>query len=338
MKKNRNRFNRNKNGVALVFMVMLLVSLLGLGGFVSDLAIAYTMQARIKNALDLSALAGISQMENTSYISTAKTTALNYFNTNLLSTIPGFTPIAISDPNLTIQGGVYDLSTGTFTLDEVSSDVNALSLSYMTQCMTYFSSIFMIDNINISATATVAKQPAGYIAPGSGFPLVAYESALTSALSNSNMVNLYANGGFTDNSYWTDYTDSNPSTSDVRALLDYLQYMIGSAPPGVTVNDDFAINDGGMISVYMDLDPTVLIGMTFIFPVIEDGAMITATAKGFIGARIDAIVDTGSDRYLSITIQPGHIDNTFGGAKVVMSTTVNPSNQSLLVDSFTLVE
>lgn len=330
------KFIRNQRGIALAFVALTATLVLGLSSYVVDLAMAYSYKTRVKNATDLATLAAVSQIQGTSSISTAKDTALTYLNNNLLSTIPGFTATSLGDSNLNIQCGTFDSQSRTFTWDESDPDVNAIMVSYTYNVMSFFGPVLMLGDIPVSGSALASKQPAGYLAPGSGFPLSLYSSALDTALSSSYMVDLYS-AGTMDNSFWTDYTASNPSTNDLAGLVDYLQYMIGDPPPAITVNDSFAINDGGMGAIFMDLDPAVLVGMTYLFTVIEDGASNSAMAQGFVGATIDNIVDSMGDKYISVTIIPGYVDNQFGGSSVGGGSNISSGGSSLLADSFTLV-
>ena len=79
--------------------------------------------------------------------------------------------------------------------------------------------------------------------------------------------------------------------------------------------------------------------MMFIFPVIEDGAQSTGMAQGFVAGTVDDIVTSMGDRYISITIDPKHIDNTYGGSGVGPGVgSVGTSEQSLLANSYAPVE
>ena len=329
---------RDNKGVVLPFFALMLIASLGLGAMVIDVGQEYALKTRVQNAVDTSTLAGISQLNTSSNITTVKNTALTYLNNNLSSTIPSFQSLTLDDSNLSLQVGVYNSSTMTFTVNEQVSVANAVRISYTYTASTFLAPIFMINSIQITNHAIAAKQIAGYVAPGTGFPLTLYSSALTSALANSNMVDLYS-GGNMDNSFWTDFTDSNPSTTDIRNVVDYFQYGSGTTPPAITVNDDFAINDGGMGGIFMDLEPSILEGMTFIFPVIENGATNTAMAQGFVAGTIDDIVDSMGDRYISITIIPKYIDNTYGGTAVGPGVgNIGSSEQGLLANSYSPVE
>ena len=329
---------RNNKGVALPFLALMLIASLGLGSMVIDVGQGYALKTRVQSAIDTSTLAGISQLNSSSNVTTVKNTALTYLNNNLTSTIPSFQPLTLNDSNLSLQVGVYDSSTMTFTVNEQVSVANAIKISYTYTANTFLAPIFMINSIQITNHAIAAKQIAGYIAPGSGFPLTIYASALTTALANSNMVDLYS-GSNMDNSFWTDFTSSNPSTTNLRNVVDYFQVGSGTQPPAVTVNDSFAINDGGMGGIFMDLEPSILEGMTYLFSVVEDGASMTAMAQGFVAGTIDDIVDSMGDRYISITIIPKYIDNTFGGAGIGPGVgNIGSDEQALLANSYSPVE
>ena len=69
---------RNKKGVVAVFFAMLLIAILGLGSLVLDLGQSYSIRARIKNAVDFSCIAGVSQLISSSDVTNAKNTALQY--------------------------------------------------------------------------------------------------------------------------------------------------------------------------------------------------------------------------------------------------------------------
>ena len=330
---------RAEQGVVLPFFALFLIAALGMGALVIDIGSGYSVKTKIQNAVDLSVLAGSSQINSGSSVTTVKNTALNYLNNNLSSAIPSFQTLSLTSPGVSIQVGTYDTSTMTFVVNEAIPPANAIKVSYTHMLSTFFAPIFMIDTFDVGEDAIAVKKPAGYMAPGTGFPLAIYSSALTTALSNNNMVNLYSSG-MSDNSYWTDFTSSNPSTTDIRNVLDYFQYGTGTKPPAVTVNDSFAINDGGMGGIFMNLEPSILEGMTYLFSVVEDMASMTAMAQGFVGATIDDIVDSMGERYVSITIIPGFVDNTFGGLGIASGpgSDISSENQALLANSYGLGE
>ena len=330
---------RGNQGLAIPLFALMLTSIIGLGALVLDIGQAYLVKTKLTNALDQAVLAGVSQINSGTSITTVKNTALTYLNNNLSMTLYSFQDLTLSSSDLTVQVGVYDSSTMTFTVNEAIPPANAIKISYTYTSTTFFAPIFMINNLQIQDSAIATKKIAGYMGPGAGFPLALYTSALTSALSNSNMVDLYNSGGMSDNSSWTDYTSSNPSTTDIRNVVDYFQTGNGTKPPAVTVNDSFAINDGGMGGVYMDLEPSILESMTYILSVIEDMASGTAMAQGFVAATIDDIVDSMGSQYISITIQPTLIDNTYGGLGIGPGVgNVGSSEQSLLANAYGLVQ
>lgn len=329
---------RNKKGVAVPFFALMLTAVIGLGALVIDVSQVYSLKARVKNAIDQAALAGISQLTNQSSVGSAKNVALQYLNNNLTSTIPSFTALTLGDNSLSLQGGIYDFSNMTFTWDEASSNINALMISYTYNSMAYLASIFMITSFNISDSVTVAKQPAGYMPPGGGFPMVIYSTALDDARVNNNMVDLYSSSSM-DNSYWTDFTSSNPSTNDIKKVLDYFQYGMGTVPPGISINDTFRVNDGGMGGIYMDMDPSILVGMTYLFAVVTPTMSNEVMADGFVAGTINNIVDMGGPKYINITIIPGHIDNTWSGLTLGPSVTnINSNDQALLASGVGLVQ
>jgi hypothetical protein len=313
---------------------------LGLASFVGDIAIGYSIQSRIKAAIDMASLAGISQIVSTSDVTDAKNEALTYLNSNLSNNIPNYSPITLSDSNLTIQVGVYDYTTMVFTWDELSPDINSIMISYTYPIMTVFASVFMVDSIQTSGTSIAAKRDAGYMAPGTGFPLAIDVSALEDAIANGNMLSLYQSGADT-NSYLTAF-DDNADANDIRDLVEYFQYGTGTPSVELYVGDEFAINNGSISSVYMDLDLSALTGKTFMFPIVSletDMFSQMITAEGFIGANVTEFFDLDGmgDNYVTIEIIPGYIDNNYGGSKVGIST-ISSGGADLLAQSFTLVD
>ena len=327
---------RNNIGTLVPLFAVMVTAILGIGALVTDISLSYSQRANINNALDQAALAGISQLSGPTSISNAKNLALTYLNNNLTKTIPNFTPLTLSSNGLSIQAGIYNSSNMSFTWDEVNPNVNALMISYTYNSMTYLGNIFMIASLQISDNATAAKQVAAKALPGTGFPLVIYTSALADTINN--MLTLYSASGM-DNSYWTDYTNNNSSTTDIRNVVDYFQAGMGTIPPGITVNDTFRVNDGGMGGIFMDLNSNVLVGMTYLFSLVTPGANSQVMADGFVGATINSIVDSMGTKSISITITPGFIDNTFGGLQIGSGmTNVSSANQPLLSNAFGLVQ
>ena len=318
------------------FVAILLTVVISLGAMVIDLSNGYSLKTRIKNAIDQSTLAGTSQLAGPATVSNAKNLALQYLTDNLTKTIPSFSSLSLNSTGLSIKAGLYDFTNMTFTWDEVSPNVNSIMVSYTYNSMTFFSNIFMVSSINVGDGATAAKQPAAKALPGSGFPLVIYTTALDGAVNN--MITLYSASGM-DNSYWTDYTNNNASTTDIKNVVDYFQTGMGTMPPGITVNDTFRVNDGGMGGVFMNLDPNILVGMSYLFSLVTPGANSQVKADGFIGATINSIVDSMGTKSIAITITPGFIDNTFGGLQLnSVMTNVSQNNQSLLADAYGLVQ
>ena len=329
---------RNYYGTVLPLFAMLLTIILGFGTLAIDFSQGYATKANVKNAVDFACLAGISQFKNQSSTDIAKNTALQYLNDNLSKTIPSFTPLTLGSSDLTIKIGVYDSSAMTFTWDELNPNANAMKISYKYNASSYLGNVFMISNLVINESSTVAKQIAAKALPGSGFPMVIYSTALDEASNNGNMVTLYT-GTMNDNSYWTDYTSSNPSTTDIKNVLDYFQYGMGTTPPGISINDTFNVNDGSMGGAVMDMDPNILIGMTYLFSVVTPTMDTQVMADGFIGATINNIVDSMGQKSVAITIVPGYINDTFGGLQIGSEmTSISSSNQTYLANGFGLVE
>src|SRR3989338_2666283 len=104
---------RNKQGTAILYLVILLIPLLGLASLIIDSAEGYSLKSKIKNAVDFSALAGISQLREST--NNAKNTALEYLNDNLSLTIPNFQRLTIDSNGILIELGTYNFSLMTFT-------------------------------------------------------------------------------------------------------------------------------------------------------------------------------------------------------------------------------
>ncbi len=326
---------RNNKGVVAALLVLMIPVVLGMGGYVTDLSIQYLNRTRIENAIDFSALAGISQLANQSNVSNAKQAALNYLNTNLTASLSSFASLSLNSPGLSIQAGVYDFINMSFTLDEQNPNINALKISYTYNSPTFLSQIFMINSVNVTESATAAKQPAGCASPGTGFPITIDVSSLDTAAQNNNMLNL----SIMNQSYWTQFTNINPSTTDINNIIDYFQSGNGTKPPGVSVNDNIRINDGNMNAVFMTLDPAVLVGMNYIFSVVTVNSSTDATINAFVTATINNIVSSMGQQYVTITIVPGNIDNAFGGLQICSGqANVSSSNQFLLSDAFGIVQ
>lgn len=327
---------RTKKGVIIVLLVLLLIPMLGLASFIADVAVAYTFKARIKNAIDFGALAGISELEDSSYFTYAKSAAVNFINNNLIQTIPGYMAISLGDSNLTIQGGIYDLSAMTFTYDELSSNANALSIQLQYNIETNFASIFMINSIPISLSTIAAKQVAGAAAPKTLFPLVIDTAALPDAAINSNMLDLYQSGG-SKNSFFTAFD----GTGGAPEILDIFYFWAhgdesGVTPPATRVSDGFKDYNGNVDNLYINIPEYYLIGNTYIFALSNGSNPSGITLEGFLGARIDAI-DVSNHKF-SITILPGHIDNAHKGLKIDNGVrAIDPADKYLLANSFGIV-
>ncbi|MBI3589905.1 MAG: Tad domain-containing protein [Candidatus Melainabacteria bacterium] len=331
---------RNEQGTIVAIFAILLLTVFSMGTLVIDLSNAYVSQTKIRNAVDFSTLAGVSQIPGSptsSNILNAKNAALNYLNNNLTMTLPSFSSLELNSTGLTINAGIYDFTNKTFIIDEASSNVNALKISYQYTSMNLLASFIMANAPQEAATAVAAKRSATKALPGSAFPFVIYTTVLDSA--NNNMISLYSASNM-DNSFWTDYTLNNASTTDVGNEIDYFQTGIGTAPRGVTVNDTFAVNDGGMGATFMNLDPNILVGMNYLFSLVTPTTnnVNVVRADGFVAATINSIVDNMGSKSINITIVPGYIDNTFGGLQLGGSTNIPSGNDPFLAKAYGLVQ
>lgn len=318
-----------------MLVALLIVPLLGFVSLVSDLGEAYSIKSRTKSAIDLAAIAGISQLEDYTYASTSKSVSLSYLNDNLSNTLPGFTPLSLSSSNIDIQIGIYDSTTKTFTNDEFNPAANSIMINYSHVVDARFANVFMLNQFTLNNSVIASKEIAGYAASNTTLPLTIEESALTAALSNSYMVDLYQSSGGL-NSHFTAY-DGSANSSDILNQFDHWGIPTGSSPtPASKVDDVFTRYSGSTSTIYSSLPAGGLTGSTYIIPVVSRSGN-DVTIQGFVGATIDSI-DTGSE-YFSITILPAHIDNdtSHGGLKVTKRGNINTTNQPLLANSFLLV-
>lgn len=330
--------SRNKKGIALALVALLIPVILAYGAYVVDLSQAYAVNSRIRNAVDLASLAGISQLQDEDNVSDAKNTALSVLNSNLSQTVMGFTALTLSSSSLTLQVGIYDFNGRTFTWDEASSSVNALKIAYSYNSMTNFTPSFITSSIMLTGNAIAAKQPAGYMPPGTGFPLVIGANSMALCSAMTSMITL--DQAMSSNSWWTAF-DSMGGTSQVLDILWYWMYGSGSGtqPSGLTVGEEFTRHLGSNANIYSNINPSLLEGNTYIFPVGTDtgGNMIRTDA--FVGATVDD-VDVVNEE-IDITIIPGYIVNTYGGAKVSNSSNnsaICSSGGSYLSYAYTLVQ
>ncbi|MBI3589903.1 MAG: Tad domain-containing protein [Candidatus Melainabacteria bacterium] len=320
--------------------VALIVVIIGLGAIVVDISEAYVNQTKIKNAIDSSALAGISQLVNPANIPEVKNVALNYLNSNLIMTLPSFTPLDLSSEGLLLQAGIYNFSSMTFTTNEVDSNVNAIMISYTYNFMTLLSPILGINNLQVSDTVTAAKQTAGRMSPGGGFPLVVNSSVLSDARINNNMIDLFQAG--TANSFFTAFMDSSASSNDINQIISYfIDMTTGVEPPSLTVGDSFQINNGNLTTAYMNLASSAFIGKTFVSPIVslDVGFTNKIMVEGFVGFIINNIYMIGNDYHIAATIIPAYIDNKWSGLILYGgSGNINPQDKPLLAASFSLVQ
>lgn len=293
---------RSKKGVIIPLFAVFITALLGLSAAVVDLGQAYVEKTKIQNAVDFSVLSVGSSLNSGASVSTIKSNALSYLNSNLTMTIVGFQALDLTSSGLTLQLGDYNVSSMTFTVNEVST-ATAIKVQYNYTSNTIFAPILMINNFQVTSKAILANNPAGMITAGHGFPFAVLETALTTAAANSNVVNL--DQGNMGNSYWTAYTPGNPSANEVNDVLQYIQGMSGTAPPALSINDTFNIDSGNMTGDYMNMDPLILVGQTHLFPVISE-SMNTATVNGFIAATINDIVSSMGSNYVTVTIIPNY--------------------------------
>ncbi len=330
---------RNEKGVAVVFFSMLLIAILGMGSLILDLGQSYSTKARIKNAVDFSCVAGISQLVNSTDVINAKNTAIQYLNNNLSELLPSFNILTLDNPDVSVQVGVYDFNTKIFTLDESNPSPNAIKVSYTYRTVPLLAIAFMVDSLQVSESAIAAKQIAGNMAPGGGFPLALDSLILSVAKDNNYMVDLIQSG--TANSYFTSFNPNSASASDVASIIDYFQNQsTGISPPSLMVGDEFQINNGSLIGVYMTLDSTYFEGKTFVSPIItlDQGFTNKVIVQGFIGLTINDVYKVDNVYHISATVLPGYVDNMWSGLTIGAGPgNISQQDQSLLATSFGLV-
>ena len=336
----RKHSSRNKNGVAIAFFAVLTIVVIGLAALVVDISQLYSVKTRIKSALDQSVLAGISQLVNQSNISDAKNLALQYLNENLTMTFPSFNPLSLDSSNLSIQVGVYDLTNMIFNWNESSPNVNAIMISYTYKTMTIFGGFLGVNELVVSDSSVSVKQIAGRMPSGGGFPLAIERSVLPQARTNANMIDLVQSG--TTNSFFTAFSSSNASTSDIKNILEYFkEQTLGVTPPSLAVGEEFQINNGNLTSVYMTLSDPIYIGKTFLSPIVKSNQNFINIVKveGFIGFTINNIYMAGNDYHIAGTIIPNYVDNKWSGLIIGAGPGDIPKeDQSLLAVSYALAE
>ncbi len=333
---------RNNSGLIVAFFAVFVPVFIGILALVIDLSKMYGNASNVKSALDTAALAGISQLQvSPTDVTTVKTTALTYLNSNLSSTIPGFTTLTLASPGLSIQCGVYDYTTATWTFDESTSSVNSVKITYSYSAPSLLSGYFMIDNFTISSTTTAAKTLAGISSIGSAYANPINETALASALGASNMVKLYASGA-SQNSYFTEFDSSSANISDVYDKLRFCYNGGGSAPPAVTIGDSYRyITSSFSVSLVYILE---FISWIFgantsklIIPVVTASSP-NLTVTGFVIGDITGYSADGNGWYSNLTVYPKYVDNSRYGLKVGPTPTVsNPTSKAALANAVTLV-
>lgn len=330
---------RNNKAIAVPLFAIITIAILAVASLVIDSSYAYSVKTRIKNAVDLSSLAGISQLTNTNSISNVKNTSLQYLNNNLIMTLNPFSPLTLDSQGLMIEVGVYDFNAMTFTVDEQNPNLNALRVVYSHTSMTLLANILMISNIQISDSSTSAKQAAGNLAPGGGFPLAINKSVLPQARLNNNNFDL-TQSGEDQNSYFTSFKEDNANANDISDILDFFEEGGGLKPSEIRIGEEFQINNGVLASVYMDLNESFFEGMIFISPVVTlNNFSNMATVEGFVGFRIRDIYMAGNDYHIAGAIIPSYIDNNWSGLTPGGRPNNIPiSDQGLLANGIGLVE
>ena len=306
--------SRDKKGFMMAFFAILIAVIIALSAFVIDLSQVYAVKTRIKNAIDHSVLAGISQLTSQANVASAKNLALQYLNENLTMTLPSFSPLALDNSDLSIQIGVYDFKTMTFKSDELNPAVNALMITYSYNSMAIFGSVFGANNILVSDSSTSVKQIAGKMPPGGGFPLAIERAVLSQSRANANMIDLVQSG--TANSFFTAFEAGNADSNKIKQIISYfVEPVSGVTPPTLTVGQEFQINNGNLTSVYMSLSESSFEGKTFISPIVklDQGFTNVIKVEGFIGFTINDIYKSGNDYHIAGTIIPSYVDNKWSG-------------------------
>lgn len=336
---------RNNLGIALAFFAIMITALLSLGALVMDISHGYSIKTKLKNAVDLAALAGTSELTeiNAANVMAAKNKALDYLNDNLTMTIPDFSALTLSSTGLTIETGVY--ASMTFTPSDTNPTINALKVSYSYTANPLLGYVIM--SFNVADTAIAAKQIAGTAGAGTSFPLAISTMVLTDAAMNVNH-EVTLTSDMADH-YFTYYNTSGSyatsGTLNVTNIIFGYEYLpsqsSATAPPAVAVGSMYDYETIDNSSFYNTLDSAIYEGKTFIVPIVSTDAS-KVHIKAYVGFRLDSVVyDSGTMIYTVMgTIIPGYVDNTWGGLSIAMGVTdiTDPDERALLVTATGLVE
>lgn len=338
---------RDKKGVIVALVALMIPIIIGFAAYAIDLAQVYSVESRIKSAVDLAAAAGQSKLSRHisagNRISDAKNEVVTFLNTNLSQTIPGFTNLTLSSPELTIQAGIYEPATGVFTWDETNANaVNALMIEYTYTLNSKLSGVFSIDNFEATSSVIATKTPSGYATAGTVTPFAIDESTLNNLPGGTVEKRIYLSQA-QQNWYLTAY-DNMADALDIADGVSYTDTMgtIGTAPPKIEVGDTFAFQDdeGTKTSIATNYLLTSALddGAIFVIPVVSRSGT-DFTVKGFIGASIWQINLGGMGFFADLIFQPGYIDDNWKGTKIGSTpTTITTDNQEFLAQSVQLVK
>jgi len=303
---------QNEKGMALIFVVITLVTLIGFVGLSIDIGYMYIVKGQLQNAADAGALAGAETLFQGSPPSinwtSAEANALSFVQKNAAA------GVALSDAQ--IAAGYWNINqippgVQSQALVPTINDVPAVQVSVSKApginggpVPTFFAQVLGVNAFPISASAVAGVRSVGTMTGGL-FPIAVQQS-----FADSNPIISGRSAQFTltpdslTSSKWTTLKEGNgDGTSTVRSLTDPNHVLEFPISIGDSINNTSGVRN----TLYNDVDARS--GTVVVLPLLAD--FISNRVVGFIPFRITSAVGGSTQTITGYFQEP--IVTRFGG-------------------------
>ncbi len=261
---------RGEQGITSVVMGVSAAMLLGVTAVAVDLGNAWMVKQELRNAADSAALAGAGQLGQI-YKDLSAEEQQNYYLTSadlqtIVDQVQTLTPKSAAGGTLLtfsaadIVLGEWDSTTRTLTPVPVDTPGSPAPTAVQVlvrrdatvnqPLQTFFGGLLGVQGINLNAPATAALTTIGSSAPGGiGAPIAISQAWLGPGNCGGN-IKFYPTGDIEGCAGWHTFTDPNSSASNLRDIIEGLEYETFTAPEAVVGQTLFEFNGGAIASVF----------------------------------------------------------------------------------------
>ena len=274
-KRERTRFRTplsNDRGVAAPVIAVLLVVLIAMASFVTDLGFAWVTKNELQNIADAAALAGTRQLglvyegltpqerENTSRILTSDekarivTAVLTVGSLNKAGGKDGITIETTSDVSL----GTWNFATKTLTHTLVRPTAVTVTVRRDQKAngpiATVFATVIGHSELQVRATGTAALGPLGSMPPGAaGFPVGISKRWFEEGRQCGDSIKFHPTGTLEGCAGWHTFTEGPASASGLKKILTGLRNDTYDSPEIIAGQTQLEFSGGSLSSVFDEM-------------------------------------------------------------------------------------